>query len=112
MRPMLKEHLASDGSREYLLKAAGTPMMSPGPWASSLDKLTWLPGESSTRSRSGTRSFTATNAGLVVRKVRLLTGDEATKRARDLRVGLVMRCIILAVKVEGQTGVDDDEGSN
>ena len=90
-------------------------MMSPGPWASSLARLTLLPGESSTRSRSGTRSFTATDAGLVVRKVRLLTGDEAdeaTKRARDLRVELVMRCIILAVKVEGQTGMDDDEGVN
>lgn len=74
-----------------------------------MDKLTLLPGESSTRSRSGTPSFTATNAGLVVRRVRLPTGDEATKRARDLRVELVMRCIILAVKVEEQTGGDDDE---
>lgn len=47
------------------LNAAGTPIITPLPWASSLDKLTLLPGESSTRSRSGIRSLTATNAVLV-----------------------------------------------
>ena len=51
--------------QDGLLNAAGTPIITPLPCASSLDKLTLLPGESSTKSRSGIRSLTDTNAGLV-----------------------------------------------
>ena len=78
-----------------LLKAAGTPMMTPLPCLSSFDRFTLLPGESSTSSRSGIRSPTLTIAGLVGWRARVptVTGAEATKRrvASDLQA---VRCII------------------
>ena len=43
-------------------KAAGTPMIRPLPDASSLDRLTLLPGESSNSSTSGIASPTLTYA--------------------------------------------------
>ena len=66
---------------KHLQNAAGTPMMSPLPDVSSLERLTLFPGEPSTRSRSGMRSPTLTKAGLVAWKACILAGALGKKRA-------------------------------